>query len=124
MGALEGAIATIIIKHGNSSIWVIDKGPILGAVFYAVSYFQNVRFFHQFFQIDLPRTEKLEKSSFTIRNDVWMQGVVSSAVTYYIQGVIMEEKGPVFVSSFSPLSMIIVAILSSFLFSEELYLGR
>ena len=63
-------------------------------------------------------------NAFMIRDDVWMQGIVSSAIAYYIQGVVMKEKGPVFASAFNPLSMIIIAILSSFIFAEELYLGR
>ncbi|PON75298.1 Plant-drug/metabolite exporter [Parasponia andersonii] len=51
-------------------------------------------------------------------------GIVCSGFTYYVQGVVMKEKGPVFVTAFNPLSMVIVAILSSFIFSEMLYLGR
>ncbi|KAK6158187.1 hypothetical protein DH2020_005501 [Rehmannia glutinosa] len=38
-------------------------------------------------------------------------GVISSGITYYLSGVIMKEKGPVFVTAFNPLSMVIVAIL-------------
>ena len=59
MGALEGAIVTLIIEHSNASIWVIPKGPTLCAVLYGVSHFHNIRFFHQFFQIEFPRKEKL-----------------------------------------------------------------
>ncbi|XVE99521.1 hypothetical protein REPUB_Repub03eG0206200 [Reevesia pubescens] len=51
-------------------------------------------------------------------------GVICSGIAYYVQGVIMQTRGPVFVTSFNPLSMVIVAILSSFIFSEILYLGR
>lgn len=36
----------------------------------------------------------------------------------------MKERGPVFVTAFSPLSMVIVAVLSSIALSEILYLGR
>lgn len=36
----------------------------------------------------------------------------------------MRTRGPVFVTAFNPLSMVIVAILSSFILSEILYLGR
>ncbi|XP_076897232.1 WAT1-related protein At2g39510-like [Bidens hawaiensis] len=36
----------------------------------------------------------------------------------------MEVKGPVFVTAFSPLSMVIVAILGSIALSEKLNLGR
>ncbi|GFP99296.1 wat1-related protein at2g39510 [Phtheirospermum japonicum] len=32
-------------------------------------------------------------------------GVISSGITYYLSGVIMKEKGPVFVTAFNPLSM-------------------
>ncbi|KAL3652679.1 hypothetical protein CASFOL_002360 [Castilleja foliolosa] len=51
-------------------------------------------------------------------------GVVSSGITYYLSGVIMKEKGPVFVTAFNPLSMVIVAIMSSFIFAEKMTLGK
>ncbi|PON75297.1 Plant-drug/metabolite exporter [Parasponia andersonii] len=51
-------------------------------------------------------------------------GVVCSGFGYYIQGMVMKERGPVFTSAFNPLGMIIVAILSSFIFSEIMYLGK
>ncbi|KAH9767796.1 WAT1-related protein [Citrus sinensis] len=38
--------------------------------------------------------------------------------------VLYGRKGPVFVSSFNPLSMVIIAILGSFFIAEELFLGR
>ncbi|GER38878.1 nodulin MtN21 /EamA-like transporter family protein, partial [Striga asiatica] len=50
-------------------------------------------------------------------------GVVSSGITYYLSGVIIKEKGPVFVTSFNPLGMIIVAIMSSFIFAEQMTIG-
>ncbi|XP_010253282.1 PREDICTED: WAT1-related protein At2g39510-like [Nelumbo nucifera] len=50
-------------------------------------------------------------------------GIMCSGVAYYVQGVIMKERGPVFVTAFSPLCMIIVAILGSFILAEEMYLG-
>nr|GMD57427.1 WAT1-related protein At2g39510-like [Ipomoea batatas] len=51
-------------------------------------------------------------------------GLVRSGAVYYISGVIMKEKGPVFVTAFNPLCMVIVAIIGSFVLSEKLYLGR
>ncbi|XP_076888475.1 WAT1-related protein At2g39510-like [Bidens hawaiensis] len=51
-------------------------------------------------------------------------GVICSGLSYYLSGIIMEAKGPVFVTAFSPLSMIIVAILGSIVLSEKLNLGR
>ncbi|TQD77606.1 hypothetical protein C1H46_036878 [Malus baccata] len=51
-------------------------------------------------------------------------GIICSGIAYYIQGVVMKERGPVFVTAFSPLSMIIVAIMSSLILAEIMYLGR
>ncbi|KAL0347277.1 UNVERIFIED_CONTAM: WAT1-related protein [Sesamum calycinum] len=51
-------------------------------------------------------------------------GIFCSGIAYYVQGVIMKERGPVFVTAFSPLSMVIVAILSSFILAEQMFLGR
>ncbi|XP_031115822.1 WAT1-related protein At2g39510-like [Ipomoea triloba] len=51
-------------------------------------------------------------------------GVICSGIAYYLSGVIMKEKGPVFVTSFSPLSMIVVAIMGSFILGEQVDLGK
>ncbi|XP_076902602.1 WAT1-related protein At2g37460-like [Bidens hawaiensis] len=51
-------------------------------------------------------------------------GVICSGLAYYIQGIIMKDRGPVFVTAFSPLSMIIVAIMGSIILAEQTYLGR
>lgn len=50
-------------------------------------------------------------------------GIVSSGITYYVQGLVMKERGPVFVAAFNPLCMIIVAILGSAILGEQLHLG-
>ncbi|XP_010554433.1 PREDICTED: WAT1-related protein At2g39510-like [Tarenaya hassleriana] len=51
-------------------------------------------------------------------------GVICSGISYYIQGAVMKTRGPVFVTAFNPLSMVIVAILGSFLLAEVMFLGR
>ncbi|XP_049390177.1 WAT1-related protein At2g39510-like [Solanum stenotomum] len=51
-------------------------------------------------------------------------GIVNSGIGYYVSGLIMNEKGPVFVTAFNPLNMVIVAILGSFILSEQLNMGR
>ncbi|KAI9085786.1 hypothetical protein K1719_032200 [Acacia pycnantha] len=51
-------------------------------------------------------------------------GIVCSGLTYYIQGVVMKARGPVFVTAFTPLCMVIVAVMGSFILFEQLYLGR
>ncbi|CAO2816539.1 unnamed protein product [Amaranthus hypochondriacus] len=51
-------------------------------------------------------------------------GIICSAMAFYLQGKIMKEKGPVFVTAFNPLSMVIVAFLGSFVLAEQLTVGR
>ncbi|KAL2480801.1 WAT1-related protein [Abeliophyllum distichum] len=50
-------------------------------------------------------------------------GIVSSSLAYYVQGLVMQKRGPVFVTAFSPLMMIIVAIMGSFILAEKIYVG-
>ncbi|KAK2976564.1 hypothetical protein RJ640_024185 [Escallonia rubra] len=74
----------------------------------------------------------MEKGKATIWSINWdtkllaaiYSGIFCSGLAYYIQGVIMKDRGPVFVTAFNPLSMIIVAVMSSFILAEQLYLGR
>ncbi|XP_023640788.1 WAT1-related protein At2g37450 isoform X2 [Capsella rubella] len=55
---------------------------------------------------------------------VTYSGIMCSALGYYIGGMVMKTRGPVFVTAFKPLCMIVVAIMSSIIFSEQMYLGR
>ncbi|XP_073104905.1 WAT1-related protein At5g07050 [Elaeis guineensis] len=50
-------------------------------------------------------------------------GIVTSSIAYYVQGLVIQDRGPVFASAFSPLMMIIVAIMGSFILAEKIYMG-
>lgn len=50
-------------------------------------------------------------------------GVVTSGISYNVQGLVIKKRGPVFATAFSPLMMIIVAIMGSFILAEKIYLG-
>ncbi|KAJ7965585.1 WAT1-related protein [Quillaja saponaria] len=50
-------------------------------------------------------------------------GIVCSGMAYYVQGIVIRERGPVFVTSFSPLCMIITAALGSIILAEQIHLG-
>ncbi|GLJ53365.1 hypothetical protein SUGI_1137800 [Cryptomeria japonica] len=50
-------------------------------------------------------------------------GIVGSGIAYYVQGLCMEIKGPVFATAFSPLEMIIVAIMDSIIFARRIFMG-
>ncbi|XP_019244731.1 PREDICTED: WAT1-related protein At2g37460-like [Nicotiana attenuata] len=51
-------------------------------------------------------------------------GILCSGITYYIQGIVMKNKDPVFLTAFNPLSMVIVAVMSLFILREQMTLGR
>ncbi|XP_016492870.2 WAT1-related protein At1g43650 isoform X4 [Nicotiana tabacum] len=50
-------------------------------------------------------------------------GVIVTGITYWLQLWAVEKKGPVFTAMFTPLSLIITAIVSAFLWKETLYMG-
>ncbi|KAJ0034919.1 hypothetical protein Pint_24613 [Pistacia integerrima] len=50
-------------------------------------------------------------------------GVVASGLIIFLQLWCTEERGPVFVTMFNPLSTVLVAALAYFVFGEQLYTG-
>lgn len=48
---------------------------------------------------------------------------MTSSIAYYVQGLVIQKTGPVFASAFSPLMMIVVAVMGSFILAEKIYLG-
>ncbi|KAI4332915.1 hypothetical protein L6164_017785 [Bauhinia variegata] len=50
-------------------------------------------------------------------------GIVTSSISYYVQGLVIKKRGPVFATAFSPLMMIIVVIMGSFILTEKIFLG-
>ncbi|KAJ1258542.1 hypothetical protein BS78_10G083300 [Paspalum vaginatum] len=50
-------------------------------------------------------------------------GVVCSGVAYYVQGIVTRARGPVFVTAFQPLGMIITVVMGSTILKEDTTLG-
>lgn len=50
-------------------------------------------------------------------------GIMSSSIAYYVQGLMMQRKGPLFVTAFNPLVVVIVSIMSFFVLGQGIYLG-
>ncbi|PIN11397.1 hypothetical protein CDL12_16019 [Handroanthus impetiginosus] len=50
-------------------------------------------------------------------------GIICSGIAYYTQSIVNKDKGPVFVTAFSPLSMIITAVLGAIVLAEQVHLG-
>ncbi|XP_071736244.1 WAT1-related protein At2g39510-like [Rutidosis leptorrhynchoides] len=55
---------------------------------------------------------------------IFYGGVIGSGLAYYLSGIIIKERGPVFVTAFNLLANVIIVILGSFVLSEQLNLGR
>ncbi|CAK9176497.1 unnamed protein product [Ilex paraguariensis] len=60
----------------------------------------------------------------TVGGAMIMAGIIASGVSYYVSGLIIKVKGPVFVTLFNPLCMVIVAVMGSFILAEQMDLGR
>ncbi|XP_076888474.1 WAT1-related protein At2g39510-like [Bidens hawaiensis] len=50
-------------------------------------------------------------------------GIFCSGCAYYMIAVVIRERGPVFVTAFNPLAMVIIAVFGSFILGEKLNLG-
>ncbi|OEL25196.1 WAT1-related protein [Dichanthelium oligosanthes] len=50
-------------------------------------------------------------------------GIVCSGVAYYVQGLVSRQRGPVFVTAFNPLCMIVTSVMGSIILKEEITLG-
>eukprot|EP00253_Pinus_taeda_P005604 PITA_05604 len=67
-------------------------------------------------------------SKWTLRWDINLlsavyAGVFGSAIAYYLQGIVIPIKGPVFTTAFTPLMVVITAIMGAVILSERIYLG-
>ncbi|KAH0914327.1 hypothetical protein HID58_028773 [Brassica napus] len=50
-------------------------------------------------------------------------GVVCSGIAYYIQSIVIKQRGPVFTTSFSPMCMVITSFLGALVLAEKIHLG-
>ena len=55
---------------------------------------------------------------------LFWQGIVASGVMVIAIAWCIEKRGPLFVSAFSPLMLVLVAVAASLTLGEKLYLGR
>lgn len=119
IGTLQAIAVTFVMEH-RTGVWKIGWDMNLLAAAYAVSccylepridsYIHIYYFRKRLGTNPLPREKP-------------MQGIVTSSISYYVQGLVIKKRGPVFATAFSPLMMIIVAIMGSFILAEKIYLG-
>uniref|UniRef100_J3M745 EamA domain-containing protein n=1 Tax=Oryza brachyantha TaxID=4533 RepID=J3M745_ORYBR len=112
VGTLQAIVVTFVMEH-RTSVWKIGFDMNLLAAAYAVSLENHPRYI-------LFSSRAIEH---VVRVTDQGSGIVTSSIAYYVQGLVMQSRGPVFASAFSPLMMIIVAIMGSFILAENIYLG-
>lgn len=55
---------------------------------------------------------------------MFTQGIVASGVSVTVIAWCVRVRGPLFVSIFNPLTLILVALAGSLILDEKLYIGR
>ncbi|CAL9774509.1 unnamed protein product [Musa acuminata subsp. burmannicoides] len=103
VGTLQATLVTFVLEH-KPAVWTIGFDINFLAAAYAVS---------------LAFCDG-ENAANLLYN---MQGIVTSSVAYYVEGRVTDKRGAVFAAAFSPLRMIIVAIMGASFLNEKIYLG-
>lgn len=112
VGAVQSAIFTVIVEH-RPAAWIIGFNVDLVSTVYGVSR-----------SILLSWIRSVSMLFVQVLSVQLQQGVVMSAVVYFVQLWCTEVKGPVFVTMFNPLSTILTAAITYFVLGENLYVGR
>ncbi|KAG8382233.1 hypothetical protein BUALT_Bualt05G0055600 [Buddleja alternifolia] len=98
----QAKIMGTLVTLGGAMIMTLVNGPAFG----------------------MPWTKLKPNSQYSVDETAQPRRVICSGVAYYVSGVALKEKGPVFVTSFNPLNMVIVAVMSSFILAEQLTVGK
>ncbi|KAK4767291.1 hypothetical protein SAY86_015041 [Trapa natans] len=118
INAMECILITVTMQGTSASIWTIKWDIKTKAALY------NVRPGHEQPR-DIPCIlASLAPETTPVSSELVIQGVICVGIGYYIQAAVTKVKGPVFVTAFSPLSAVMVAIIASFVLAEQQFLGR
>lgn len=116
MAFFQCGLIAVISEH-NIAAWSLKSTIRLVAALYAVCTVLNGSIRTQCV------VKTFEKLCSMIYYVAYAQGVVCSGLTFSITSWIIQRKGPLYVSIFTPLLLIIVAIVSWTLLHEQLYVG-
>jgi drug/metabolite transporter (DMT)-like permease len=113
-----GTAVALVMEH-DMKAWSIGFDMRLFTSVYSVSSTKVAIFFDSLIHHSHIYFVKIDPSMHG-----FLQGIMCSGVAYYVQGIVIKERGPVYVTACSPLCMIIVTMLGSFILSEVITLGR
>ncbi|GFS33372.1 nodulin MtN21 /EamA-like transporter family protein [Actinidia rufa] len=126
---LKGSIFLIIATFAWASLFILQKAALKTYEKHQLTLTTLVCFMGTLQAIAVTFAIERKPSAWSIGWDMMnllaaaYAGIVTSSISYYVQGLVMKTKGPVFATAFSPLMMIIVAIMGSFILAEKIYLG-
>ncbi|XP_050230769.1 WAT1-related protein At5g07050 [Mercurialis annua] len=125
---LKGSILLIIATLAWASLFVLQTKALKTYKNHQLSLTTLVCFFGTIQAIGVTFAMEHKPSAWQIGWDMNLlaaayAGIVTSSISYYVQGLVIKKKGPVFATAFSPLMMIVVAVMGSFILAEKIFLG-
>lgn len=117
LSSIQSFIIAIAFER-DISAWKLGWNLRLVAVIYCVI---NSNSFHNI----ILYMSQMKKSYIIINiNVTYTQGFIVTGVAYYLQSWVIEKRGPVFLSMFTPLSLLFTLLSSAILLCEIISLGR
>ncbi|XP_038679540.1 WAT1-related protein At5g07050-like [Tripterygium wilfordii] len=125
---LLGSILLIIATLAWASLFVLQTKALETYKHHQLSLTSLICFIGTLQAIAVTFVMEHKPSAWTIGWDMNLlaaayAGIVTSSISYYVQGLVIKKRGPVFATAFSPLMMIVVAIMGSFILAEKIFLG-
>ncbi|KAM7486962.1 hypothetical protein LguiA_002971 [Lonicera macranthoides] len=120
----HGKIVGTLVTVGGAMIMTLIKGHTIGLPWTKTHTINSESTSTSVHQDPTKGSIMITVGCFCWASFVILQGLICTGLSYYVSGIIMREKGPVFATAFNPLSMVIVAIMGSFILSEQLDIGR
>ena len=130
MGSLQTVSCALCVENNRWSEWKLGWNIRLLAVSYSVCLiFSSTliagnwnKMVIQFIVHIITNHRIMQFPSFTL--SLFLQGTVASGIMITVTMWCVRMRGPLFVSVFSPLMLILVAIAGSLFLDEKLHLGR
>ncbi|XP_023880447.1 WAT1-related protein At1g43650 [Quercus suber] len=121
---------SLIMLTANTfwSLWLILQGPIIKQYQAKLRLTTLQCFFSCIQSCFVAIAVERQPSAWKLGWDVHLVsvaycGVIVTGITYWLQVWVIEKRGPVFTAMFTPLALIITAIMSAFLWKENFYWG-
>ncbi|KAK3005237.1 hypothetical protein RJ639_016157 [Escallonia herrerae] len=114
--SLQSSLLALFLGR-DPTIWRLGWNVQLLTIIYCVSVFSY------FMVLDLYICSNTTIAQLEYKDLISRQGVVISALVYYLQTWCISNQGPVFAAMFSPLLLVFVGIFSAVAFAEQFHLG-